>query len=390
MTDEPVYEKTIPVPEEDDLAGVGDDLFGEEVVSKASVVPPPSPVGLPDQEKKAQRVKKTLRQKAMRVMLKRAGISKLPPIEKIIEGRTGLRCRISDIGFISNDNPSDPLIVELAKSCPVRNRLNRDDVLKARVLVVGSQILKAGRMWTPIHVCKNSDDGRMECIGGRHRMAFLALAYGPDTEIPFHVEVMSLNAAREATAVANDSRPIKALERASYAILRAVGGDSEADQDKVYVKLATQKINIVKYCVYSVIDRGYPSKIAFKMAERSSRPNGEITTVSNIESFWSESFAWTKDTPRKEFDAELKDSVAFLNAFVSAIRKVKGFDPSQHLSAGVMEALGRYYLVYRNITSRNAIEICGNLALGVVGIGKTSKKQQGEIYNLIAGCVAEK
>ena len=364
--------------EDDEFAGIGDDL--------ASQVKTISVVAVKD---KTARIRKTRRQKDMRVILKRSGLAKPPPIEQILQGRTGEKIAISKIGFLSLDEHSDPVLDEIAVACPIRNRLNRDEVLKARVLAIGAQIFKAGRMWTPIFVYRDVDTDRLECISGRHRLTFLALAYGTDLEVPVHVERMTLKEAREAAAVANDSRPIKALERASYAILRAVGGDTGANQDQVYRNLATHKINVGKYCVFSVIERELPAKLHFSLSEKFSRPDGGITTVSNIECFWNEAFSWTREMSRQEFDKELKESVLFLNAFVEKIRKVKGFDSAQHLSAGVMSALGRYYLSYKNITHRSAIVVCGNMAEGVVSLGQTSKRPQSELYNALAGCMAE-
>ena len=370
------HDSIIPV-EDDEFQGLGDDLVNQ--------VKPASAVAV---KEKVVRSRKTRQQKDMRVILKRSGLAKPPPVEQILQGRMGEKVSISEIGFLSLDEHSDPVLNDIATACPIRNRLNRDEVLKSRVLVIGSQILKAGRMWTPILVYRDVDSGRLECISGRHRLTFLALVYGTDLEVPVHIENMTLKEAREAAAVANDSRPIKALERASYAILRAVGGDTEANQDQVYRKLATNKLNVGKYCVFSVIERELPSKLSFNLSERSSRPDGGVTTVSNIECFWNEAFAWTRDMTRQEFDKELKESVSFLNVFIDKIKKIKGFDSSQHLSAGVMSALGRYYLSYKNITHRSAISVCGKMAEGVVGLGQTSKRPQSELYNALAGCMA--
>jgi hypothetical protein len=216
----------------------------------------------------------------------------------------------------------------------------------------------------------------------------LAIVYGTDLEVPVYLENLTLKAAREAAAVANDTRPIKALERTSYAILRAVGGDSAAGQDRLYDKLGKYKSTVGKYCVYSVIERGYPERLNFKMSEKSSRPDGGITTVSNIEGFWGEALPWIREMSRKKLDDDLGLSVKFLNAFVAAIQEVPGFDPDQHLTAGVLAAVGRYYQTYQKITGRNAIAMCDELARGVVKIGQTSKKHQTELYNEIAGCVA--
>ena len=367
-----------PIGEEDEFRGLGDDLFGQET-PKESVVP----------VKKGPRPKMTRRQKALRVMIKRAGIKSPPTIERILEGKTGPKIPISEIGFITNDIQSDVLMAELAQECHVRNRLNRDDILLSRILAVGSEIFKAGRMWTPFYIHQDIYDGRYECISGRHRLAFLALVYGSNLEVPVYIEHLTLKSAREAVTVANDSRPVKALERASYAILRASGGDSEADQDKIYNRLSNLKTNMTKYCVYSVIERGFPAKFTFKLSERSSRPDGGITTVSNIEVFWSEALYWQVGMERKDLDSQLGDSVKFLNLFVSTIRKIPGFNPDQHLTANVLAAVGKYYLAYPNpINDVRAVNV-PKLSKVVVALGHTVKKQVVDIYNSILADLAK-
>lgn len=148
----------LPTGEEDEFRGLDEGLLLQE---ESFIVEEPK-------VHKGPRVKKTVRQKALRVMLKRSGLSKPPLVDRILEGKMGMRIPISKIGFISNDNPSDPLMAELAQECLVRNRLNRDDVLRSRVLAIGTEIFRAQKMWTPIHVHCDLVDGRYECISGRH------------------------------------------------------------------------------------------------------------------------------------------------------------------------------------------------------------------------------
>lgn len=351
---------------DDEFRGLGDDLIAPTVEDDGKVA--------------VSRAKKTVKQKALRVMLKRSGLRKPPLVERILEGKTGLKIPISEIGFISSDKQDDPLLVELAKECPVRNRLNRHDIIRNRILAVGSEIFKAQKMWTPIHVARDLASGKIECISGRHRLAFLALVYGSDLEIPVYVEHMTLKAAREAVAVANDARPIKAIERASYAILRAVGGDSAADQTKLYDKLATHKNNVIKYCVYSVIERNYPATLDFKLSELSSRPDGGITTVSNIEEFWGEAIPWTKNMSQKEFDQRLLESINFINSFVADIQKMKGFNPDQHLMSNVLSAIGRYCQTYQSVTSKTYVVLSDVLAKVVIAIQPSTKKSTFDIF----------
>jgi hypothetical protein len=341
----------VPIGDEDEFRGFGDDLLHKESERDDAI----------KVVEKGQRVKKTLRQKALRVMLKRAGIKKIPTLEQIFDGKTGPKIKISEIGFISNDKQSDPLLAELSLEFKERNRLNRDEILKSRILAVGSEIFKIGRMLTPIHVFHDVGGGGIECISGRHRLAAIAIVYGSDVKVPVYIENLTLTAAREAVAVANDSRPIKALERASYAILRAAGGDTMPTRDRIFEKMSSHKPDIGKYCVHAVIDKGHPAKLNFKLSELSSRRDGGITTVSNIEEFWCEALLRQKGMTRKEFEVGLLQSVKFLNAFVEAIQKVPGFDSDQHLTANMMSDIGRYYKDCAGINESDAEQLASKV-----------------------------
>ena len=69
---------TIPA-EEDEFLGLGDDLFKQERKKALSLPPEPT--------KKELRLKKTPLQKALRVMMKRAGISKFRQTRRFLKAR---------------------------------------------------------------------------------------------------------------------------------------------------------------------------------------------------------------------------------------------------------------------------------------------------------------
>jgi len=358
--------------EEDEFRGLGSEIF----------IPHEKKVYLlEDKNTPILSGKKTEIQKAIRVMIKRSGLSRCP---NSLFDCFGTVVPLAEIGFISEDDPKETLVSELAKMFTVRNRLNREEVSKKRILSVGTEILKAGHMWTPIHVCKISEDGRYECVSGRHRLAFLAILYGVDLKVPVHLDVLSLQDARRAVAVANDGRPARAMERASYAILKAVVGNSKEKQNMLFDSLSDCKNGILKYCVYNVLEKGYPNKLDFKTSEQSSRPDGSLITVSNVERFWDEGLIWHKEMTQKEFDKRLFDSVNFLNCFVRDIKEKEGFDPEQHLTANVMSALGRYYQTYLNVTGKNAVLNVKQLSDCIVSIGKTKGMAMMDLYIAIS------
>jgi hypothetical protein len=361
--------------DEDELAGIGENLF-QDVKRELPKVDIPSEF----KEKKGPRVKRTQRQKALRVMLKRSGLKSPPLLHEILKGKVGAFVHLNKIGFLSHGSKPDPLMEELGQECPVVNHLNRDDVTRNRVQTVGAEIFKAGRMWNPIHIYKDEETGKYECISGRHRLAFLAIAYGTDILLPVYIEKMTQNEAKSAVAVANDGRPVKALERASYAIQSALKGGVVEDQEKLYAKMATRKSNVGKYCVFCVCEKKYPLPFSFKVSELSSRHDGSLMTIRTIESFWNESFSWKKGISRQDFDKKLGETVKFLNAFVAEIQNVPGFDLFRHLTAPVLGAIGRYYLTCEQISRVNAIIDVENLAKAIV-VNDSPSKDMMMIYN---------
>ena len=329
----------------------------------------------------------TKRQKAIRVMLRRADLDEMPTISHIMRGKGGEVIKISDIAIFI-DEPRDELMAEIAAECKVRNRVNLSaEVLKSRVIAVGSQIMEAARMYQPIQVARIKDDEgntMLECTSGRHRLVAIALIYGCDSEIPVYVENMTLNEARDAVVVANQARPTKAMERAEHAVLRAVGGDISAGQDEMYEKTAKTKAKARKYCVYSVVRNGYPKKLTFKVSMTSSRKDGGLTTLTNVENFMGAALEWSKEMSQKEFDKELGKVVTFLNAVAKAFKGIEGFDPAHHMASMTMSSMGKYYKTYGEITGDNPVKVAPKVAEVVVSMGKIGRQKSEETYEMIA------
>jgi len=283
------------------------------------------------------------------------------------------------------------LMAELAAECPLKNRVNLSaEVIESRVLYVGAQILKAGRMYIPIQVVKIREDGALECVSGRHRLAFLALVYGADTKIPVHIENMSLSESRDAVVVANEARPTKALERAEHTVLQAVGGNVDAEQDELYQKTIKTRSTARKYCVYNVIKRKYPAKLAFKVSQTSSRRDGGLTTLTNIENFWGAALEWNQELKRKEFDSMLKESVKFLNELAEEFQKHGDFDADSHMASMTMIAIGKYYRAYSEIIGKNAIDVVRAVAKQVVKMGDIGRQKSEKTYKELSSALKSK
>jgi hypothetical protein len=198
---------------------------------------------------------------------------------------------------------------------------------------------------------------------------------------------MTLNEARDAVVVANQARPTKALERAEHACLQAVGGNVEAEQEELFGKVAKTKAKARKYCVYSVVQRDYPAPLSFAVSLTSSRTDGSLTTLTNVENFWGAALDWFKGIERKDFDEALKASVAFLNAFVAELQKVSGFDAAQHLAAMPLQAVGKYYRSYQEVTGKDATKMAPAIAAAIVALGEIGRQKSELTYSELTKAV---
>lgn len=327
----------------------------------------------------------TRTEKALRLMLRRSGRETFPTLDELMEGKNGKNVAISDIGIFAG-TPKDPLIAELATDCMVGNTLNFSaEITKLRTLQVGTQIAKAGRMHSPIHVAYIKENGSLQCVSGLHRLAFLILVYGADSKIPVYLEEMTLEEARDAMGVANDSRPAKAKERAELAVLKALKGKSNVNQDELYMQMATSKSNARKYCVYSLVERGYPMKLGFKTSATSSRKDGGLTTLSNVETFLSFALDWYPELTRTDYDKLLKGCVEFLNALAVSFQKNVNFNPDHHMTTKPMTAIGKYYYETAFARKEDPMTIVDKVTDKMVKMGDVSRWNPDEILNLLVG-----
>ena len=389
VASEPVEEE---VEEDDDTveAQVASDNEEEAQAEAPVEVKAPKAEALKDEKKeKAPTHKKmahkplTAKEKVVNNIYRKAGLDgTLPAIDSIMRGKQGTKMKLSDIAVFI-DTPENEVLADLHKKMPVLNRVNLSACVDLNLVKRnGGDILKAGRMYQPIQVARIEEDGRYECTSGRHRVVFLALVYGPDAEIPVYIEDMSLNEARDAVVVANESRNAKAMEKAEHAVLSAVGGDIDAKRDEMYQKTSKNKSGALKYGVYSVFHQGNPAKFDFAITNNSTRKNGELTTITCVESYWSAALAWNKDMTRKDFDAQLKDSVVFLNAVAKAFVSNPAFEPAQHMANMTLSAIGKYYKALEDagVDTSEKVDKLTNI---VVAMGEIGRQKSNETYDAI-------
>ena len=383
VASEPVEEE---VEEDDDTveAQVASDNEEEEEAQAEAPVEVKAPKEKKPKKEKAPTHKKlahkplTAKEKVVNNIYRKAGLDGTPPtLDSILRGKQGTKMKLSDIAVFI-DTPENEVLADLHKKMPVLNRVNLSACVDLNLVKRnGGDILKAGRMYQPIQVARIEEDGRYECTSGRHRVVFLALVYGPDAEIPVYIEDMSLNEARDAVVVANESRNAKAMEKAEHAVLSAVGGDIDAKRDEMYQKTSKNKSGALKYGVYSVFHQGNPAKFDFAITNNSTRKNGELTTISCVESYWSAALVWNKGMSRKDFDSQLKASVVFLNAVAKAFEANPSFEASQHMANMTLSAIGKYYktLVDVGVEPEEKVDKLTNVLVAMGEIGRTKSNE---------------
>ena len=384
------FDKDAPVQKPEEAAGQPVAVQVPQGITNTSTEVSKVPVAFrkakrPDSGKDSKKRRTFTRsEKAIRLILRRSGWGELPPLDDLLRGKMGKKVPISEIGIFAG-TPKDPLIAELATECMIGNTLNFSaEITKLRTLQVGTQILKAGKMHTPIYVAQIEENGSLQCVSGRHRLAFLILAYGADSKVPVYIEDMTLEEARDAMGVANDNRPAKAQERAELAVLKAMKGKPNVNQDELYKEMATSKPNSRKYAVYSVVERGYPTKLNFKVSATSSRKDGGLTTLSNVETFLGAAMEWTPETTRKDFDDALKEAVQFINALAEAFQGNLNFNSDFHMTAKPMAAVGKYYWNSNVVAGQSSIEVVDQIANKIVEMGDISRMNPDAIYDELA------
>ena len=335
---------------------------------------------MPPPPKKRARKPMTPAQKMVSYMLNKAGkLEEALPLSDIMKGHLGDAVPIEDVAIFSEE-PEDDGLKDVYAACPLQNHVNLSSRIEAtQVRRIGFEVLRDGRMFTPIQVARVGN--ALECTSGRHRLVFLAMVYGAKTVVPMIVADMSLNEARKAVIAANETRSIKAMEKAEYAVLTAVGGDVKANQDDMYGRAAVNKGGAKKYAIYSIVERGYPRELEFDI---SARGDGAITTISNVEAFLGYSIDWHKGMTATDFDRKLESSINFLNTYVEKLQAEDAFDPKQQLANKPLKAVGKYVREYEAVTGGDALTIVDKIVECMIALGDVASHPPLETHATLA------
>ncbi len=328
-------------------------------------------------------------EKFVRSILRKSKIETLPSLDSLISGMEGQKMKVSDIGIFIEEPSDSDLLSTISKSFKTRNRINLStNVSIKQVKSVAVDLLTAGRMYMPIGVAKVQEEGQpetIECWTGRHRLAFIALAYGVDVEVPVHITKYSIADAMNAVRFANKTRKTLPLEKAEYRVLGAVGGNASTDRGSMYASFVRKKSSVADFCAFSVLDQKLDGMLLnFPVVKDVSRQaeNG-ITTVGNLIGFWKKSVGWVPGMTVEEFDAALSKNVNFLNVLVDEMKKLKEFKPSQHLATMPLVAIGTFYSFVED-GGANPVDGARLVAQAIVGMGDIGRQKSNTIYSMLS------
>lgn len=322
------------------------------------------------------------REKFVKSLLKKANLKELPNINDLFKTTESTKVKLKDLAIFISDNPTG-ILKEVAKEIPLRNTLNlAAEVEEKRVKEVGIRIFESGKIYMAIECAKLTDGSmNLECWSGRHRLAFLALVYGPDAEVPVRITEYTTNEARHAVLIANDARKTLMHEKAQSSYYKA-GGD-EIDRSVVYDKMAVNKTKAIHYVMAGVLGKKiHGATLKFDVSETSSRADGSLTTGNNLQGYYSNAIEWSKSMQFKEMEDSIKGSTKFLNEVVGELKHQDGFDAKQQLAAQPLKALGSIYIkLSEDIhgTNVSAVDYAKVVAESLVSMGTIGRNRSEEI-----------
>ena len=313
--------------------------------------------------------------------MRKAGVDKLPDLNVLFKHRSGKKVKLSDVAVFVDEEPADDVLKELSVRLPMHNEVHLSaGIDKNRIRRVGADILKCGWIASDIEVAKLEGSDVLHCVSGRHRLAFIAAAYGGDVTVVVQVAEMDLSDARKATVYTNQARPTGIREAAELAVIETSGG-VDCELDALYGGMVRTKRSAVKFAVYlatNVTPKG--GMIKFPVREKGKSKGNSVTTWPSLKNFWQNATFWSAEVTCKDFVKQYVDATKFLNALVDALLKTEGFEPSQHMSTMAMRAIGSFYKAMLDAGSHEPIDIVEIIADGLVAITKLGRMKNTEAF----------
>lgn len=303
-------------------------------------------VGRPKKEK----VELSPKEKFVATILRKAGLDELPPLNDLVGRETGVKLPISSVAVFRSKSSNDALAT-VWNDLP--NRLHLEAPVRySRMMKVAVKILKDGKLFHPIEV--GDVRGQTDCISGRHRLAFLALAYGIDAEIPMIVESTTIEDATLAVVSANDTRSSEMTEKADLYFVEAAHGDRNTTNTQDY-QAVRNKSGAIGYAIKYVIIKKSLAELDFKLTATKSRKEGGVATMAAVTWFWKAGLDWSSVMKHSDFEEAIVQSVGVLSQLVFEFQKNEEFNPKFHMATKPMNAIGKIFRDYWSLGQVDAL-----------------------------------
>jgi len=328
----------------------------------------------------------TERERFVRLLLKRAGLSELPKLESMFDKDAGNATKkVKDIAIFIQKG--EGMLEDVSKECPHKNVVNlSSEVLFRQVKSVAMDVFHSKRFYHVIEVSNVTDAPEgvhpLQCVSGRHRLALIALLWGSDAEVPVRLTSRSMCECRDSVVFANKSRATSSVEKADLVMVQAVNGDTAAKPDEVYEKVVRTKTSAVDFAFHRAIHNHiYGFKFEFDVSMRSTIDDC-MTMANSIKGFLKSVVTWEPSMTRIQLDTAVKDALKWLNALAKEFNQTKGFVKEQQMAQHPLIAYGD---IYRSnlVAGKDPMEIIPALVKKAVSLGDIGREKTVKLVNML-------
>ncbi len=224
---------------------------------------------------KPKRVRLSSREKLLKRLVKNLGVE-IPETSQMFRNMDSemsfvplsrLALFINSTGFPADGSETVRALHELTSEFGADNILNlAAEVNPARVREVAESLIQDGELFEPITVAKlldapeNQSDLDLsvyQIVSGRHRVASLAMIYGPEVEIPVRIQERDFRTAARHCLKANDTRDLGKNEKVWHDGLMAelLTESPEAAYLKQIKSSRNKAMAITKFAAYHAVTR---------------------------------------------------------------------------------------------------------------------------------------
>jgi hypothetical protein len=332
--------------------------------------------------------------------MRRCGIEELPALEKMFPNTDGTKkMKVKDIAIFIGTT-QDSILKDVYAECPLRNIINLSaEVSLKQIKNVAARVWHDGLFFQDIMVSKLRDEGpgkdTCQCESGRHRLASIALMYGPEAVVPVRFQERTHKDARQAVVRANETRSTGPLEKAELVVTQAVDGDLAQGRDIQYERTANTKTHAIDFAFLSVIHRKVRNgKLDFDVSSTAALEDC-VATMASFRGYLTLALKWDSTKNRHDFDIDIAQAVQFINSVWSHMNQQGDkFNKKQHMSAQALRAIGDFYcssiLPIAQDRSQSPMDWAQGVADKIVSLGDCGRWRKEQITKELISLIKSK